>query len=153
MGAVATSSDSLHEKLEFMQYGATVASNVFLKHDICYYFHFPLVASGGVPSPFDCYLVNRGLKTLHLRMRQHQANGLAVAKHLEQHDMIERVLHPGLASHPQHELAKRQMRGFSGMVTCYIKGGLNESRAFLKTLKVFTLAESLGGFESLAEHP
>ena len=81
-------------------------------------------------------MVNRGLKTLHLRMRQHQSSGLAVASHLEQHDMVERVLHPGLASHPQHELAKRQMRGFSGMVTFYLKGGLEASRAFLKSLKV-----------------
>lgn len=130
MGAVITSNEAIHEKMRFLQN-----------------------AMGGVPSPFDCFLVNRGLKTLAVRMKEHQRNGLAVAKFLEAHPGVEKVLHPGLASHPQHEVAKKQMRGFSGMVTFFIKGGVEQASAFLTNLKVFTLAESLGGFESLAEHP
>lgn len=109
---------------------------------------------GGVPSPFDCYLVNRGLKTLHIRMREHQRNAFAAAQYLESHPCIERVLHPGLPSHPQHELAKRQSYGHSGMVTFFVKGaGEKEIRAFVKALKVITLAESLGGYESLVKIP
>lgn len=108
---------------------------------------------GSIPSPFDCYLVNRSLKTLHIRMREHMKNGLAVARFLENHPCVEKVVHPGLPSHPQHELAKRQCYGHSGMCSIYLKGGLTESRAFFKALKVFTLAESLGGYESLAELP
>lgn len=130
MGALATNSDKHSQELRFLQ-------NAF----------------GPIPSPFDCFLVNRGLKTLHVRMKEHMRNGLAVAKFLESHQCVERVIHPGLPSHPQHELAKRQMRGFSGMVSFYIKGGLDQASTFLKNLKVFTLAESLGGFESLAELP
>jgi len=130
MGALMTSSDALAEKLRFLQN-----------------------AIGTVPSPFDCYLVLRSLKTLALRMTQHGSNGLAVAKFLEGHAAVEKVLHPGLPSHPQHELAKKQCYGHSGMVTVYIKGDLEASRRFFKALKVFTLAESLGGFESLCELP
>lgn len=130
MGACATNSDEKCERMRFLQ-------NAF----------------GPVPSPFDCFLVNRGLKTLHVRMKEHMKNGLAVANYLEKHPNVEKVIHPGLQSHPQHELAKRQMRGTSGMVTFFIKGGLENSKAFLQNLKVFTLAESLGGFESLAELP
>ncbi|KAK3752239.1 hypothetical protein QZH41_012250 [Actinostola sp. cb2023] len=117
------------------------------------------LAVGSVPSPFDCYLANRGLKTLHLRMRQHAANAFAVAKFLEKDERCEKVLYPGLEAHPQHELAKQQMTGFGGMVTFYIKGGLEQAKEFLKKVKastiylVFTLAESLGGFESLCELP
>lgn len=110
-------------------------------------------AGGAVPSPFDCYMVNRGLKTLAVRMKQHQSNALALAKHLEAHPKVEKVIHPGITSHPQHELAKKQQRGFSGMLTIYVKGGLEESSKFLSSLRVFTLAESLGGYESLAELP
>ncbi|KMR04896.1 cystathionine gamma-lyase [Lasius niger] len=105
---------------------------------------------GIVPSPFDCSMVNRGLKTLELRMKQHMKNCLAVAKFLESHPCVERVLHPYLPSHPQHTLAIKQTTGHSGMVSFYLKG---DSRKFLKALKVFTLAESLGGYESLAELP
>ncbi|XP_064605172.1 cystathionine gamma-lyase-like isoform X2 [Liolophura sinensis] len=130
MGAVALSDEDLHARLRALQ------NNI-----------------GSVPSPFDSYLVNRGLKTLPVRMRQHMTNGLAVAKFLEGNPRVIKVIHPGLPSHPQHELAKRQMRGYSGMVSFYLKGGLAESRIFLQTLKLFTLAESLGGFESLAELP
>lgn len=130
MGAVITNSGDLEEKLRFLQN-----------------------AIGPVPSAFDCYLLNRGLKTLHLRMKQHQINGFAVARALEANPRVTKVLHPGLESHPNHATAKKQMIGYSGMVTFYIKGGLEESRVFLQSVKVFTLAESLGGYESLAEHP
>ena len=110
-------------------------------------------ATGAVPSPFDSFLVLRGLKTLHLRMRAHCENAQAVAEMLSGHPAVEKVIYPGLASHPQHELAKRQMDGFGGMVTILIKGGLSESRRFLERCRVFALAESLGGVESLIEHP
>ena len=99
---------------------------------------FP-IAGGAVPSAFDCYLVNRGLKTLHVRMKEHQKNAFAVAKFLEGNENVEKVLHPGLPSHPDYELAKKQMRGFCGMVTFYIKGGLDEASTFLKNIKVLYL--------------
>lgn len=86
-------------------------------------------------------------------MKEHQNNGLAVAKFLEQHPLVEKTLHPGLPSHPQHKIALRQCSGFSGMVSFYIKGGLKEATKFLQTIKIFCLAESLGGYESLADHP
>lgn len=108
---------------------------------------------GGVPSPFDCFLALRGLKTLHLRMERHAANAAAVAAALEAHPAVERVLYPGLASHPQHALAARQTTGHSGMVTFYVRGGLPAARAFLEAVRVFTCAESLGAVESLAESP
>lgn len=117
---------------------------------------FLICAVGPAPSPFDCYLALRGARTLHLRMRQHQANSLLVGKWLETGEKaqyVKRVIHPGLPSHPQHELAKRQMKGFSGMCTFVIEGGKAEATLFLQTLKVFQLAESLGGYESLAELP
>lgn len=131
MGFACTNRKDLEERLRFLQN-----------------------AIGPVPSPFDCYLVNRSVKTLAIRMKQHMENGLAVAKFLETHPGVEKVLHPGLPSHPQHELAKKQCYGHSGMVTFYIKGNnLEVSRKFFKHIKVFTLAESLGGYESLAELP
>lgn len=111
------------------------------------------LASGIVPAPFDCYQVNRSLKTLAIRMEQHHKSSLAVAKYLAGHKYIENVIHPGLPNHPQHELALRQSYGHSGVLSFYLKGGLNESKKFLQSLKVFTLAESLGGYESLAELP
>jgi len=110
-------------------------------------------AIGSISSPFDCFLVTRGLKTLALRMRQHSDNALAVAAWLEAHAKIERVYYPGLPSHPQHALARRQMDGFGGMVSVYLKGGLEETRRFLERCRIFTLAESLGGVESLISHP
>ncbi|XP_042219125.1 cystathionine gamma-lyase-like [Homarus americanus] len=131
MGAICTNRSDLHEQLRFLQNSI-----------------------GPVPSPFDCYLVNRSLKTLALRMEQHMKNGLAVAKFLETHSCVEKVIHPGLPSHPQHELSKRQCFGHSGMLSFYIKGNdLETSKKFFKHLKVFTLAESLGGYESLCELP
>jgi len=110
-------------------------------------------AVGAVQGPFESFLVLRSLKTLHLRMERHGENALAIAKWAESHPKIEKVLYPGLPSHPQHELAKRQMDGFSGIVTIFIKGGLKETRTFMERTKLFALAESLGGVESLSTHP
>jgi len=93
------------------------------------------------------------LKTLHVRMKQHQENAIAIANFLVKHPKVEKVIYPGLESHPQHAIAKRQMSGFGGMISFTIKGGLAESRKVLETTKLFTLAESLGGVESLIEHP
>ena len=110
-------------------------------------------AVGAVPSPFDSFLVTRGLKTLHLRMQRHSENALEIAQRLERHPRVERVLYPGLPSHPQHALAKQQMRAFGGMITAILKGDLASTRRFLEHCKLFALAESLGGVESLIEHP
>lgn len=130
MGAIMLSDTKLYERLKFLQN-----------------------ALGAIPSPFDSFLVGRGLKTLAVRMKEHSVNGLTIAKALEKNARIEKVIYPGLESHPQHALFKRQMKGFGGMISIYIKGGLEESKTFLKSLKLFTLAESLGGYESLIEHP
>ncbi len=108
---------------------------------------------GGILSPFDAFMALRGLKTLALRMQRHCESGHAVAQFLEGHRKVRRVLYPGLASHPQHELARRQMNGGGGMVTAILDGGLAESRRFLERCELFALAESLGGVESLIEHP
>jgi cystathionine gamma-lyase len=111
-------------------------------------------AIGGVPGPFDSFLTLRGIKTLALRMERHCANALAIAQFLEQHPQVERVYYPGLASHPQHALAKRQMRGgYGGIVTAVLRGGLPAARGMLEKCRLFALAESLGGVESLIEHP
>ncbi len=115
-------------------------------------------AVGGVPSPFDCFLTLRGIKTLAVRMERHCGNAMHIAAFLEKHPRVQRVLYPGLASHPQHLLAAEQMqRRYGGMVTAVLKGGkegaLSASRRFLERCKLFTLAESLGGVESLIEHP
>ncbi len=110
-------------------------------------------AIGAVASPFDSFMVLRGLKTLALRMERHSANALHIAAWLERHPKIERVIYPGLPSHPQHELARRQMRGFGGMIGAVVRGGLAEVTRFLTRCQVFVLAESLGGVESLIEHP
>lgn len=108
---------------------------------------------GGIMSPFDAFMCLRSLKTLPIRMRQHEQNALKVAQFLSDHSKVEKVFYPGLKSHPQHELAQQQMTGFGGMITFFIKGGMNSSRAFLENVNVFSLAESLGGVESLIEHP
>jgi cystathionine gamma-lyase len=111
-------------------------------------------AVGGVPGPFDAFLTLRGIKTLALRMERHCANALAIAQFLEQHPAVERVYYPGLASHPQHALAKAQMAaGFGGIVTAVVRGGLESARRMLERCRLFALAESLGGVESLIEHP
>ena len=110
-------------------------------------------ALGSVPSPFDCYMVLRGLKTLSLRMEKHQSNALAIANYLESHPKVARVYYPGLKSHPQYETGLAQSTGFGGMVSFEIRGGEKEAVQFLESLELFTLAESLGGVESLIEHP
>ncbi|WP_373044280.1 cystathionine gamma-synthase [Vulgatibacter sp.] len=115
--------------------------------------YFRQNAIGGVLGPFDSFLVLRGLKTLGVRMERHAKNAATIAEFLQGHEKIEKVTWPGLASHPQHELAKRQMKGFGGMMTFVIKGGLPAADRFLRKVKVFALAESLGGVESLIEHP
>lgn len=129
-GFIATRDPELAERLRFLQN-----------------------ALGGVPSPFDCYLVLRGVKTLAVRMRRHNESAAALAEKLEAHRQVTRVYYPGLASHPGHAVAARQMSGFGGMISFELAGGLSASRAFLGALRVFACAESLGGVESLAEHP
>jgi cystathionine gamma-lyase len=108
---------------------------------------------GAVAGPFDAFLAMRGLKTLHLRMKAHCESALELAKWLDKHPSIDRVIYPGLKSHPQHSLARRQMDGFGGIVTIEVKGGLKKARRMLERCKLFALAESLGGVESLIEHP
>lgn len=108
---------------------------------------------GSVAGPFDSFLALRGVKTLDVRMERHCASALTIAEWLEQDDRVESVLYPGLPSHPQHDLAKQQMPGFGGIVTFFIKGGLDDARRFLERCAVFALAESLGGVESLVDHP
>lgn len=130
MGAATLNDDNLHKRLRYLQYVA-----------------------GSIPSPFDCFQVNRGLKTLSLRLEQHSKNSLAVAKFLESHSNVESVLHPALPSHPGHELAMKQSYGHSGVLSFYIKGGLEESRKFIQHLKFFTMGGSLGGYESLVAVP
>ena len=110
-------------------------------------------AIGAILSPFDSYLVLRGIKTLAIRMERHTQNALEIARYLESHLKVKRVFYPGLESHPQHELAKRQMSGSGGMISFELGGGLKEAKRFLEGLKIFSLAESLGGVESLIEHP
>jgi cystathionine gamma-lyase len=110
-------------------------------------------AVGAVQGPFDSFLALRGLKTLHLRMRAHCDNAMALAQWLERHPKIERTLYPGLPQHPHHALARRQMAGFGGMISIYVKGGFEATRRFMERLKLFAVAESLGGVESLANHP
>lgn len=108
---------------------------------------------GTIQGPFDSFLALRSLKTLPLRMKAHEANAMKIAEFLVSHSKVEKVIYPGLKSHPQHDLAKRQMLGFGGMITFFIKGGLPAARKFLESVAIFSLAESLGGVESLIEHP
>jgi cystathionine gamma-lyase len=130
-GAAITGSREIADRLKFLQNGL-----------------------GGVPSAFDCFLILRGIKTLAVRMERHCANALAVAHFLEAHRKVARVYYPGLPSHPQHELAKRQMRsGYGGIVSAELAGSLEDARRFLERCRLFSLAESLGGVESLIEHP
>ncbi len=129
-GAIATSHQPLYEQLKFIQN-----------------------AAGGVPGPMDCFLTLRGLKTLHLRMQRHQENAFDIANYVMARKEVTWVRYPGLKSHPQYELAKRQMSGFGGMLSFELKGGLEAARKFVKGLKLFALAESLGGVESLCDHP
>jgi cystathionine gamma-lyase len=110
-------------------------------------------AVGGIQGPFDSFLALRGLKTLHLRMKAHCENAQFIAERLEAHPAVEKVAYPGLASHPQHTLAKTQMHGFGGMVSVWLKGGLPAARSLMERTKLFACAESLGGVESLVNHP
>ncbi len=128
-GMLVTSSDDLHERLRFLQN-----------------------AAGGVPGPWDSWLALRGTKTLHLRMQAHNANGQRIAEYLEAHPKVVKAFYPGLPSHPQHELAKSQMRGFTGMISVEL-GTMERARAFVNNVRIFALAESLGGVESLIGHP
>jgi cystathionine gamma-lyase len=129
-GAVMTSDDALAERLHFLQ-----------------------KAVGAVPSPFDCYLVLRGLKTLAVRVERHVQNATKLAAFLAGHPQVARTIYPGLGDHPGHALAQKQMKGPGGMISFELRGGLAQASAFLKALRVFACAESLGGVESLAEHP
>lgn len=110
-------------------------------------------AIGPSQSPFDSWLVLRGIKTLAIRMKAHEKNATTIANFLENHPKVDRVIYPGLKSHPQHEIAKAQMKGMGGMITFFLKGGISESKRFLENVKLFALAESLGGVESLVDHP
>lgn len=129
-GVLITNDADLHKRMKFIQ-----------------------LSEGAVPGIMECFLFLRSTKTLHVRMDRHCDNAGKVARYLEAHPRVERVIYPGLESHPQHAIAKKQMRAFGGMVTIYLKGGLTESRAMLEKVKIFALAESLGGVESLIEHP
>ncbi len=144
-----------HSVTKYMNGHSDVVGGVLAINDKALYerLKFFQNAVGAVPAPMDCFLVLRGLKTLHVRMERHAANAMAIARYLEKHPKIEKVLYPGLESHPQHALAKSQMSGFGGMITFFIKGGLTESKRFLESVRLITLAESLGGVESLIEHP
>lgn len=129
-GCVMVSDPKIHDELKFIQF-----------------------AAGAVPGVMDCFLLHRSLKTLAIRMERHETNAMQVATFLEGHAKVEKVLYPGLPSHPQHALAKAQMSGFSGMVSFYLKGDYEDTKRFLAKLKIFLLAESLGGVESLVNHP
>jgi len=129
-GAVVTTTDELTQKMQFL-----------------------LNAMGTCASPFDCWLVLRGIETLPVRMRQHEANARAIANHLNKHKAVKRVYYPGLPTHPGHDTAKRQMKGFGGMVSFEVKGGIEAANKFQRKIKIFALAESLGGCASLADHP
>eukprot|EP00299_Pterocystis_sp_00344_P002651 c1298_g1_i1.p1 GENE.c1298_g1_i1~~c1298_g1_i1.p1 ORF type:complete len:408 (+),score=104.06 c1298_g1_i1:1-1224(+) len=129
-GVIALNDQTLYQRLKFLQNSI-----------------------GGTPSPFDSYLAMRGLKTLAVRMQAHEKNANQVAEFLEAHPKVDKVIYPGLPSHPQHELAKRQMRGFGGMITFFLKGDITHSRTFLENLRLAKLAESLGAVETLIEHP
>ncbi len=129
-GAIMVSDPELHERLQFIQF-----------------------AAGSVPSPFECFLVHRSIKTLAVRMHQHEKNALAVARFLSDHRRVRRVSYPGLESDPQHALARRQMSGFSGVVNFDLEGSYDDVVRFLGKLELFSLAESFGGVESLINHP
>jgi cystathionine gamma-lyase len=129
--------------------GALIINSKELKEKL----HHNQNSMGGVPGNLDSWLVLRGIKTLALRMQRHEENAMQIAEFLESHKNVEKVLYPGLKSHPQYEVAKKQMRGFAGIVTFFIKGDLAVCRKFLEKVKVFSLAESLGGVESLVDHP
>jgi len=129
--------------------GCAITNNNSLRDRL----HFVQNSIGAVPAPFDCYMVIRGMKTLHVRMQKHAENALTLAKFLEKHPKVEKVIYPHLPSHPNYELSKKTLKTGGGMITMLLKGGINESRQFLENVKLFKLAESLGAVESLVEHP
>ena len=129
-GVVITSDDDIFQRVKFIQKSV-----------------------GAVPSPFDCWLTLLGIKTLHLRMERHCANGMAVAKFLEEHPKVARVSYPGLPSHPQHDIARRQMDGFAGMISFELTGGIPAGRTLMNSVKLCSLAESLGAVETMVTHP
>lgn len=145
----------VHSSTKYLNGHSDVVSGIVLTRDaaLAERLRFLQNAIGAVPSPFDCYLVLRGLKTLPVRMRQHCGLAQSLAEFLEQHPAVARVRYPGLASHPQHALAQRQMRLPGGMISCELGGGMAAARALLETTQLFVCAESLGGVESLIEHP
>jgi len=145
----------LHSTTKYINGHSDVVGGALITSDaeLCERIPFLQNAMGAVPSPMDCYLTMRGIKTLPVRMRAHVASASELAKRLAAHPAVARVHYPGLSSHPQHELAARQMSGPGGMISVELATDLNGSRRFLQALRVFALAESLGGVESLAEHP
>jgi cystathionine gamma-synthase/cystathionine gamma-lyase len=145
----------LHSATKYLNGHSDVVGGALLLNDagLAERLRFLQNAIGAVPSPFDCYLVLRGLKTLPVRMERHCKTAIELATRLADHREVERVFYPGLSRHPQYELGRRQMRGPGGMVSLVLAGGEPAARRFLKTLRWFALAESLGGVESLAEHP
>lgn len=145
----------VHSSTKFINGHSDIVGGVIVVNDkaLAEKLFFYSNAIGPIASPFDSFLALRSLKTLPVRMRAHQENAMAIAEHFSKHSKIERLIYPGLKTHPQHALAKTQMTGFGGIVTLILKGGMDESRRFLEAVKVFSLAESLGGVESLVNHP
>lgn len=144
-----------HSTTKFINGHSDIVGGIVVvkKQELAEKLHFLLNSMGTQQATFDSFMVLRATKTLAVRMRAHQENAMRVAKFLEEHPKVEKVIYPGLKSHPQHQLALKQMKGFGGMISILLKGGLSESRKFLEKVKIFSLAESLGGVESLIEHP
>jgi cystathionine gamma-lyase len=145
----------LHSATKYLNGHSDMVGGIVVagKKDLAEQMGFLQNSVGAVAGPFDSFLAMRGLKTLHLRMKAHCESALELAKWLEKHPAVERVIYPGLKSHPQHALAKRQMDGYGGIITIEVKGGLKKAKRMLERCKLFALAESLGGVESLIEHP
>ncbi len=145
----------LHSTTKFLNGHSDVVGGVVVTRDVQLGEQLAFLQNsiGAIPGPLDCFLVLRGVKTLAVRMQRHEENAQRVVEYLEQHPQVERVIYPGLPSHPQHALAGKQARGFGGMISFVMRGGLDAARKFLAATRVFSLAESLGGVESLIEHP
>jgi cystathionine gamma-lyase len=144
----------VHSTTKYLNGHSDVVGGIVVTNDdqVAADLRFLQKATGAIPGPWDCWLVLRGTKTLHLRMEAHNRNGQQIAEFLERHPKVERVYYPGLASHPQHELARRQMRGFTGMISIDV-GSLERARKLVEGTRIFALGESLGGVESLIGHP
>jgi len=145
----------VHSTTKYINGHSDVIGGMAVMNDEEVYQHIKFFqnAAGAIPGPFDAWLTLRGVKTLAVRMRQHAENASAIARFLSEHPRVEKVYYPGLSSHPDHELAKRQMSGFGGMVSCQLKGSAANIDQIVRRLKIFTFAESLGGIESLVCHP